>query len=187
MSMIGINMSDYHTFMEKETKKNAPGASFALHMADADRAASGSRALGTAVRRSVGTGTFSPRDHYVTGESHPCAVGTYSKESAFRTMTPDEEPPDRQGRSVLSDREPNASSGEEDTNTSSEIIIRPDGSRVLMITVDIGGAQSVMSLQISEPTDMQNDISNPENDSGETPAYETEAAPVILPDTVSEA
>lgn len=23
MSMIGINMSDYHTFMEKETKKNA--------------------------------------------------------------------------------------------------------------------------------------------------------------------
>lgn len=142
---------------------------------------------GIAGRHSVATGKPSPRDHYIAGEVPPFDVGIYSKESISGTPEPDEEPLNRQGRNVLADREPNASSGEEDTNTSSEIIIRPDGSRVLMITMDVGGTQSVMSLQISEPTDMQNDISDPEKDSGKTPAYEAEAAPVILPDTVSEA
>ncbi len=187
MNINGIKMPDHHTIWGKRTQKNAPGTDFPFHMADADRAASGSRAPGTAVRGSIATEVFPPRDHYVTGESGPYAADAYSKGSASRAMTPDEGPLNRQGRSLLADREPNASSGEEDTNTSSEIIIRPDGSRVLMITMDIGGTQSVMSLQISEPTDMQNDISDPENDSGETPAYEAEAAPVILPDTVSEA
>ncbi len=57
----------------------------------------------------------------------------------------------------------------QDTKTESEIIVKPDGSRVLMITVNIGGTQASMSLQISEPTDMQNNISKQENRNSEAP------------------
>ena len=39
--------------------------------------------------------------------------------------------------------------------------MRPDGSRVLMITMSIGGMETVMSIEIAEPTDggiLGNDI-----------------------------
>ena len=57
----------------------------------------------------------------------------------------------------------NAASDEQEAETQSRIIVKPDGSRVLMITVDIGGTQTAMSLKISEPTDMQNDYLKQEN------------------------
>ena len=37
--------------------------------------------------------------------------------------------------------------------TKSEIMVRPDGSRVLMITMSIGGMETVTSIEISKPTD----------------------------------
>lgn len=41
----------------------------------------------------------------------------------------------------------------------SNIIVNPDGSRVLLVTISIGGMKTTMSLEISKPTAMQNDNS----------------------------
>lgn len=43
--------------------------------------------------------------------------------------------------------------------TTTNIVVKPDGSRVLVVTVNIGGMNTTMSLQISEPTEMPNDSS----------------------------
>lgn len=45
----------------------------------------------------------------------------------------------------------------EEAQTETDIIVKPDGSRVLVITMNIGGMETTMSLKISEPTDMPND------------------------------
>lgn len=45
----------------------------------------------------------------------------------------------------------------EEAQTETDIIVKPDGSRVLVITMNIGGMETIMSLKISEPTDMPND------------------------------
>ena len=45
---------------------------------------------------------------------------------------------------------------QEKTDSKTNIIVKADGSRVLMITTKIGGMESVMSLEISKSTDMQN-------------------------------
>lgn len=45
------------------------------------------------------------------------------------------------------------------SKTNTEIIVKPDGSRVLMVTINIGGMESTMSLKISEPTDLPNNNS----------------------------
>ena len=42
------------------------------------------------------------------------------------------------------------------SKTSSDIIVKPDGSRVLVVTMSIGGMETTMSLEISKPTDMPN-------------------------------
>lgn len=90
-----------------------------------------------------------------------------SKFQNARLLDKDTEPLNRHAQGHLPRNEANMSSGGQDTKTSSEIIVRPDGSRVLMITVDIGGTQTAMSLQISEPTDIQNDILKQKHDNGE--------------------
>lgn len=41
--------------------------------------------------------------------------------------------------------------------THTDIIVMPDGSRVLVITMNMGGMQTSMSLEISKPTEMPND------------------------------
>ncbi len=41
----------------------------------------------------------------------------------------------------------------DEEQTKAEIVVKPDGSRVLMITMSIGGMESVMSVEISKPTD----------------------------------
>ena len=59
---------------------------------------------------------------------------------------------------VLKENEDSEKSMEnqEKTDSKTNIIVKADGSRVLMITTKIGGMESVMSLEISKPTDMQN-------------------------------
>lgn len=41
----------------------------------------------------------------------------------------------------------------QEEKTDSEVIVRPDGSRVLMVTTHIGGAETVTSVKISEPSE----------------------------------
>lgn len=50
---------------------------------------------------------------------------------------------------------------EEESKTDTQILVRPDGSRVLLIKVMVAGMETTMSLKLSEATDMQND-SHPE-------------------------
>ena len=44
--------------------------------------------------------------------------------------------------------------------TKSDIVVKPDGSRVLMVTMNMGGMETTMSMEISKPTDMMNDCRN---------------------------
>ena len=90
-----------------------------------------------------------------------------SKFQNAKLLDKDTEPLNRLGQKALLSNEAVTPSSGQDTSTSSEIIVRPDGSRVLMITVEIGGTQTAMSLQISEPTDMQNDISKQKDNRSE--------------------
>ena len=46
---------------------------------------------------------------------------------------------------------------QEESKSDSEIITRPDGSKVLMITNQIGGMQTVTSIKLSEANPFQND------------------------------
>lgn len=49
----------------------------------------------------------------------------------------------------------------EEAHSETNIIVKPDGSRVLVVTMRIGGMETTMSVKISEPTDMQNDSGTP--------------------------
>lgn len=46
---------------------------------------------------------------------------------------------------------------EEEAKSDSDIIVKPDGSRVLVMTMTLGGMKTSMSLEISGPTAMAND------------------------------
>lgn len=46
----------------------------------------------------------------------------------------------------------------EQSQTDTDIVVKADGSRVLVITTSFGGMQTTMSLEISKPTAMQNDV-----------------------------
>ncbi len=52
----------------------------------------------------------------------------------------------------------------EKAKTESDIIVKPDGSRVLVVTTRVGGMETTMSLEISKPTDMPNGIGQDEED-----------------------
>lgn len=43
----------------------------------------------------------------------------------------------------------------EESKTDSEVIVKPDGSKVLMMTTYVGGMETMMSLQITEPSALQ--------------------------------
>lgn len=42
--------------------------------------------------------------------------------------------------------------------TESDVVVKPDGSRVLVVTMNIRGVASTMSMKLSDPTIMPNDI-----------------------------
>lgn len=54
-----------------------------------------------------------------------------------------------------SKKEDNEKSDDEESKTDSEVIVKPDGSRVLVTTTQVGGMEMVMSLEISEPTEFK--------------------------------
>lgn len=53
-----------------------------------------------------------------------------------------------------------------ESETKSDIIVKPDGSRVLLVTMNIGSMETTMSLEISKPTMLPNDCKT-ENDKTE--------------------
>lgn len=61
-----------------------------------------------------------------------------------------------------------------EAKTDTEIIVKPDGSRVLIVTTDIGGMKTTMSLEISKPTDMPNESNQENNDNLENEVTEFE-------------
>lgn len=60
----------------------------------------------------------------------------------------------------------------EESGSKTNIIVKPDGSRVLMITMSFGGMETTMSIEISKPTEMQNNIGEQEGDNSKMPASE---------------
>lgn len=56
---------------------------------------------------------------------------------------------------MLEDYNVLAQSQESETNTN--IIVKPDGSRVLVLTMNIGGMETTMSMEISKPTEFPNE------------------------------
>lgn len=55
-----------------------------------------------------------------------------------------------------------ASNDESETKT--DIIVKPDGSRVLVMTMSVGGMETTMSLEISKPTKAPNETSKQATD-----------------------
>ena len=64
---------------------------------------------------------------------------------------------------ILSDEELEQVDRQE-SETQTDIIVKPDGSRVLMVTMNIGGMKTTMSLEISKPTEAINEISEHDTD-----------------------
>lgn len=142
MNINRIGVPDYTAPWEKrKAQRSIAGTDFSSRMAELN----GSDTVIRASDRVNGSKAISDaafrRDAYVSDTSGIQTTCLYSKESI----------------SAPQESDPSA-------ETDSEIIVKPDGSRVLMITVDVGGTQAVMSLQISEPTNLQNDISKQKND-----------------------
>lgn len=51
-----------------------------------------------------------------------------------------------------------------ESETKTEIVVKPDGSRVLVMTMNIGGMETNMSLEISKPTNVLNENSKQNTD-----------------------
>lgn len=52
----------------------------------------------------------------------------------------------------------------QEQNTQTNIVVKPDGSRVLVMTVNIGGMETTMSMEISKPTELPNNICSQETE-----------------------
>lgn len=65
---------------------------------------------------------------------------------------------------------------EQESETKSEIIVKPDGSKVLVMTMSVGGMQTRMSLEISRPTNMLDDHAALEDNGEDTADAQGEAA-----------
>ena len=64
---------------------------------------------------------------------------------------------------VLADEE-SEQTADQESETNTEIIVKPDGSRVLVMTMSVGGMQTTMSLEISKPTKAPNETSSQDTD-----------------------
>ena len=78
-------------------------------------------------------------------------------------------------------------SDEKETENKTDIIVKPDGSRVLVVTMSVGGMETTMSIEISKPTNMQNDNLKHDNDNGGISVSESETISNDISDSVSEA
>lgn len=67
----------------------------------------------------------------------------------------------------------------ETSETKTDIIVKPDGSRVLVITMKIGGMETTMSLEISKPTDILNETADREPEDTDSLRQMVEGAGMI--------
>ena len=65
--------------------------------------------------------------------------------------------------SAVSDEE-SEKADKQESKTKTDIIVKPDGSRVLVMTMSIGGMETTMSLEISKPTEAPNENSKQDTD-----------------------
>ena len=56
----------------------------------------------------------------------------------------------------------------QESKTRSDIIIKPDGSRVLVLTMSVGGMETTTCLEISKPTHMLNNNLKQQSDNHDT-------------------
>lgn len=54
----------------------------------------------------------------------------------------------------------------QESDTKTDIIVKPDGSRVLVMTMNVGGMETNMSLEISKPTKIPNESLKQDTDNG---------------------
>lgn len=80
---------------------------------------------------------------------------------------------DMRGNREAKDIKKSKTKEEEEDDSSLQIVVKPDGSRVLIITQKVGDMETSTSIKISEPTYMPNDS-----------AYLNEDVPDIQNDTV---
>ncbi len=69
-----------------------------------------------------------------------------------------------------------ASEERDEAKTETDIIVKPDGSRVLLMTMSIGGMKTAMSLEISKPTDLPNESRDETDDASGQDWKESEFA-----------
>ncbi len=108
--------------------------------------------------------------HISTGQTS--AMELYERMRRFQAITEEEAPvtdapaegTDQTVETIAekakseSDSTRNDGQAEEDSKTDTEIIMKPDGSRVLVVTMNVGGIETSMTLEISKPTAMPNGI-----------------------------
>ena len=73
----------------------------------------------------------------------------------------------------------------QESESKTEIIVKPDGSRVLVMTMSIGGMETTMSLEISKPTEAPNE--NSKHDTNNTPTAENDTVSNEMSNVSSEA
>lgn len=72
---------------------------------------------------------------------------------------------------------------EQEEKTKTEIVVKPDGSRVLVVTMAVGGMETTMSLEISKPT---NELDNIRNEEKTAQKQETQQADELSGDLDSD-
>ena len=73
----------------------------------------------------------------------------------------------------------------QESESKTEIIVKPDGSRVLVMTMSIGGMETTMSLEISKPTEAPTE--NAKQDTNNTPTAENDTVSDEMSNISSEA
>lgn len=63
----------------------------------------------------------------------------------------------RAGSSTKEDFGEKVKEAERESETHSEIVVKPDGSKVLVMKISVGGTETNMSLEISKPTKAPNE------------------------------
>lgn len=204
MNVNGIG-AGYPAWRDKErTQRNGSGTGFAGRMADMVGANADSRK----------TNAVSRRDNYVGGNAADIyGIGVMredqmaiqkdaktgidasnshtwlSKINSAKLLDNDMAPFDYFGRSNKgnsvreSNKEINRTDREEKTETN--IIVKPDGSRVLVVTMSIGGMETTMSLEISKPTETPTE--NAKQDTNNTPTAENDTVSDGMSNISSEA
>lgn len=59
---------------------------------------------------------------------------------------------------LFAEKEDKTADSKEESKTHSDIVVNADGSRVLVITMKFSGVETQMSIELSKPTEMDNDI-----------------------------